>query len=303
MKKKKTSNTASLLIIALPGILYLLINNYIPLFGLFIAFKDYKFSKGIWKSDWCGLKNFRLLFISDDAFVITRNTLLYNLAFIVVGTAAAVLAAIALYELGTSLFTKIFQSGLLLPHLISLIVASYLFYELFNSSNGFFNNTILPLFGIEPFDWYTAKGCWPILLVLIYLWKHTGYTAIVYLASISGIDREIYESAALDGATRVQQIRHITIPLLKPTILTMVLMNVGRIFYSDFGLFYQIPMDSGQLYGVTQTIDTYVYRALMVNGNFTVSAAAGFYQSICGFILIVTVNYIVKRISPDNALF
>lgn len=302
-KPLKKSNTGALLLIALPGILYLLVNNYIPLAGLFIAFKDYKFSKGIWGSNWCGFKNFRLLFISNDAFIITRNTLLYNLAFIIAGTAVAVFTAVALYELGTSIFTKIFQSGLLLPHLISWIIASYLFYALFNSSNGFLNHTILPLLGIEPFDWYTAKNCWPILLVLIYLWKHTGYTAIVYLASISGIDHGIYESAALDGASRLQQIRHITIPLLKPTIITMVLMNVGRIFYSDFGLFYQIPMDSGQLYSVTQTIDTYVYRALMVNGNLTVSAAAGFYQSICGFILIVTVNHIVKRISPDNALF
>ena len=296
-------STLPLFLIALPGMLYLFINNSVPLFGLFIAFKDYKFSKGIWKSRWCGLRNFRFLFVSDDALIITRNTLLYNLAFILLSTFAAVFVAILLFELGQRRRTKFFQNALLFPHLISWVVASYLFYALMNSSNGFINNSVFPVLGLETFDWYAAKKYWPFILTFIYLWKHTGYNAIVYLASISGISKELYEAAEIDGTTRLQQIRYINLPMLRPTVMVMMLMAVGRVFYSDFGLFYQIPMDSGQLYSVTQTIDTYVYRALMTNGNFTLSAAAGFYQSVCGFILILTVNGLVRRFDAENALF
>ena len=296
-------STLPLFLIALPVMLYLFINNYVPLFGLFIAFKDYKFSKGIWKSRWCSLRNFRFLFVSDDALIITRNTLLYNLAFILLSTFAAVFVAILLFELGQRRRTKFFQNALLFPHLISWVVASYLFYALMNSSNGFINNSVFPVLGLETFDWYAAKKYWPFILTFIYLWKHTGYNAIVYLASISGISKELYEAAEIDGTTRLQQIRYITLPMLRPTVMVMMLMAVGRVFYSDFGLFYQIPMDSGQLYSVTQTIDTYVYRALMTNGNFTLSAAAGFYQSVCGFILILTVNGLVRRFDAENALF
>ena len=168
---------------------------------------------------------------------------------------------------------------------------------------GFVNNTIMPLLGMEGFDWYTASEYWPFILTITYLWKHAGYNAIVYMASISGIDRGIFEAAEIDGANKIQQIFRITLPMLKPTITIMVLMAIGRVFYSDFGLFYQIPMDSGQLYSVTQTIDTYVYRGLMQNANVSLSAAAGFYQSICGFLLVVGANKLVKIFDSDNALF
>ena len=197
-------STLPLFLIALPVMLYLFINNYVPLFGLFIAFKDYKFSKGIWKSRWCGLRNFRFLFVSDDALIITRNTLLYNLAFILLSTFAAVFVAILLFELGQRRRTKFFQNALLFPHLISWVVASYLFYALMNSSNGFINNSVFPVLGLETFDWYAAKKYWPFILTFIYLWKHTGYNAIVYLASISGISKELYEAAEIDGTTRLQ---------------------------------------------------------------------------------------------------
>jgi len=302
-KARPRVNTLEMLLIALPGILYLLINNYVPMAGLFIAFKDYKYNLGIFGSEWCGLKNFRFLFVSNDAWIITRNTLLYNAAFIAVGTIAALMTAILLYELVETVRVKFFQSALLFPHLISWIIASYLIYALLNSSNGFINKTVMPLLNAETFDWYAEKKYWPFILLAVYLWKHTGYTAIVYLAGISGINRELYEAAELDGASRFNQIFTITLPLLKPTIITMVLMAVGRIFYSDFGLFYQIPMSSGPLMSATQTIDTYVYRALMTNGNFALSSAAGFFQSICGFVLISLVNWIVRRADPDNALF
>ena len=302
-KKSRRINTLSMLLIALPGIVYLIINNYIPMGGLFIAFKNYKYNLGIWGSDWCGFENFRFLFVSNDAWIITRNTLLYNAAFIAIGTVAALAVAVLLYELGQTIRAKVFQSALLFPHLISWIIAAYLFYALLNSSTGFISKTVLPLFLMESFDLYAEKKYWPFTLLLTYLWKHTGYTAIVYLAGISGINKELYEAAELDGASRFKQIFSITLPLLKPTIITMVLMAVGRIFYSDFGLFYQIPMSSGPLMSTTQTIDTYVYRALMTNGNFALSSAAGFFQSVCGFLLISLVNFIVRKTDPENALF
>lgn len=303
LKRSSRVNTLSMFLIALPGMIYLIINNYIPMAGLFVAFKDYKYNLGIFGSKWCGFKNFRFLFVSNDAWIITRNTLFYNVVFIAVGTVVALAVAILLYELGQTLRAKFFQSALLFPHLISWIIAAYLFYALLNSSNGFLNKTVMPSLGLETFDWYAEKQYWPVIPLLTYLWKHTGYTAIVYLAGISGINKDLYEAAEIDGAGRFKQIFTITLPLLKPTIITMVLMAVGRIFYSDFGLFYQIPMSSGPLMSVTQTIDTYVYRALMTNGNFALSSAAGFFQSICGFALISLVNWIVRKVDPENALY
>lgn len=303
-RKARRGSRVSLLLIALPGVLYLLINNYIPMFGLFIAFKNYSYSKGVFGSDWCGLRNFRFLFISNDAWVITRNTILYNLVFIFLGTAIAVCYAILLFELGERLRARFFQSALLFPHLISWVVSAYLVYALLGTENGFINNTVLPLLGREGVDWYTSKSYWPAIITIVYMWKHAGYNAIVYMSSIAGIDKGIFEAAEIDGAGKLKQIWYITIPMLKPTIIIMMLMAAGRVFYSDFGLFYQIPMDSGQLFSVTQTIDTYVYRGLMQEGgNISLSAAAGFYQSILGFLLIMTVNGLVKKVNPENALF
>ena len=299
----RRGNTMALWLIALPGILYLLINNYLPMAGLFLAFKNYSFAKGIWGSPWNGVKNFRFLFVSNDAWIITRNTIFYNFGFIVLGTVVSVFFAILLFELGNSFRTKFFQSALQFPHLISWVVSSYLVYALLNPTTGFVNHVIMPLFGSDGIDWYTSPGYWPAILTITYLWKHAGYNAIVYMASISGIDKGIFEAAEIDGASKVQQIFRITLPMLRPTITIMVLMAVGRVFYSDFGLFYQIPMDSGQLYGVTQTIDTYVYRGLMQNANVSLSAAAGFYQSICGFLLVMGANQLVRIFDRDNALF
>jgi putative aldouronate transport system permease protein len=302
-KNLRRGNTLSLMLIALPGVLYLLINNYLPMSGLFLAFKNYSFPKGIWGSPWYGLKNFRFLFISNDAWIITRNTICYNFVFIVLGTAVSVFFAIMLYELGETARAKTYQSVLLFPHLISWVVSAYLVYALLNPTTGFVNKTLLPMFGAEGIDWYTSSEYWPVILTITYLWKHAGYNAIVYMASISGIDKGIFEAAEIDGANKVQQIFRITLPMLKPTITIMVLMAIGRVFYSDFGLFYQIPMDSGQLYDVTQTIDTYVYRGLMQNANVSLSAAAGFYQSVCGFLLVLGANKLVRIFDSDNTLF
>ena len=303
-KKKHTSkNTLSLLLIALPGIAYLIINNYIPIMGIFIAFKKFSYAKGIWESPWCGFDNFKFLFLTDDAWVITRNTLLYNLAFIVIGTVISVIFAILLQELGEMIRGKFFQSVLLFPHLLSWVVTAYLVYALLGSTTGFVNNTILNAFGKDGVDWYTAKAAWPFVLVIVYLWKNAGYNAIVYMAGIAGIDKEIYEAAKIDGASKLKQITSITLPLLKPTIVIMTLMAIGRVFYSDFGLFYQVPMNQGALYNVTQTIDTYVYRALLQRNDIAMSSAASFIQSIVGFIFIVTANQIIKKYDEKSSLF
>lgn len=305
LKKKKytgTTKSGPLLLIALPGILYLLINNYLPMFGIFLAFKDYNFVQGIFGSDWNGLENFKYLF-SQDAFTITRNTILYNMAFIIVGTIFAIFIAILMCELGEKFRVKLFQSALLLPNLLSWVVIAFIGYAFLNSDTGFINNTIIRLLGLESVSWYTTKIFWPFILVIVYLWKMAGYSSIIYMASISGIDKSIYEAAKIDGASKIQQIKSITLPLLKPTVVIMTLMAVGRIFYSDFGLFYQVPMDSGALYDVTQTIDTYVYHGLMELNNVGMSAAAGLYQSLVGFILVILANTLVRKFDQDNALF
>jgi putative aldouronate transport system permease protein len=301
-KYKGTTKSSPLLLIALPGILYLFINNYIPMFGIFLAFKDYSFVKGIFGSDWSGLSNFKYLF-SQDAFIITRNTILYNLAFIIIGTIVSIVIAIFMCELGERFRVKFFQSALLLPNLLSWVVIGFIGYAFLNSDTGFLNNTVLRLLGKESVSWYMAKEYWPFIIVLVYLWKTAGYSSIIYMASISGIDKSIYEAAKIDGATKLQQIKNITLPLLKPTVVILTLMSIGRIFYSDFGLFYQVPMNSGALFDVTQTIDTYVYRGLMELNNVGMSAAAGLYQSLIGFCLVMAANGIVKKFDKENALF
>ncbi|MCL6601269.1 MAG: ABC transporter permease subunit [Paenibacillus sp.] len=286
-----------------PGFTYLLINNYLPMFGISIAFKNIDYSKGIWNSDWVGFQNFKFLFQSADAFLITRNTILYNLAFIIIGLIVGVAFAILLNEIKSKAATKAYQSIILLPYLISMVLVSYLVFSMLSIETGFLNKTILPALGIEPISWYNEPKYWPYILVFVSVWKSAGYSCIVYLAAIIGIDPEYYEAARLDGATKWQQIRTITIPLITPIIIMLLILNIGRIFYSDFGLFYQVPMNSGPLYDATSTIDTYVFRGLMQLGDIGMASAAGFYQSIVGFILVIVSNYVVRKLSKDNALF
>ncbi|WP_255422456.1 sugar ABC transporter permease [Treponema sp. Marseille-Q3903] len=302
-KRNFMVNILPLLLIALPGIIYLIINNYIPMLGIFLAFKDYSFVKGVFKSDWCGFENFRFLFQTKDAWIMTRNTLLYNIGFIAIGTVLSILVAILMCELGERVRVKFFQSALLLPNLLSWVVISYIAYAFLNADSGFINNSILKLFGKTAVAWYSQAKSWPFILTFVYIWKNIGYMSIVYMASISGIDKGIYEAAEIDGANKLKQIFVVTIPMLKPTIITLTLMSVGRIFYSDFGLFYQVPQNSGALFNTTQTIDTYVYRGLMTLNNIGMSSAAGFYQSIVGFILVLCVNGIVRKLDDSNALF
>ncbi len=284
----------------LPGCIYLLINNYFPLFGIFIAFKKIDYSVGILNSPWVGLENFKYLFSSSDAWVMTRNTLLYNLAFIIFGNILAITVGIMLNELFSKTLQKFFQTSILLPQLISIIIVSYIVYAFLSNEAGLINKTFLA--GKE-INFYNTPVYWPFILVFIHLWKSVGYNAIIYLSAIVGINKSLYEAANVDGCSKWKQIRYITLPLLKPTVITLCILSVGRIFFSDFGLFYQVPMNSGALFPVTQTIDTYVYRGLLQLNNISMSSAANVYQSVVGFIVVITANMIVRRIDSENAMF
>ena len=306
MKRKKKTNWKGAIPIycmMLPGILYLLINNYAPMFGLVIAFKRIDWNKGILGSDWAGFNNFRYLFTSSEAWTMTRNTVLYNLAFIIIGTVAAVAVAILLNEITSRFSSRLYQTLILLPYMISWVIVSYLVFAFLSADTGMVNQGILSPLGKEPIVWYQEKKYWPFILVFVHLWKSVGFSMVIYLSSIVGISRDYYEAARIDGARKWKQIRYITLPLLKPTVITLLIMNIGSIFYSDFGLFYQVPRNAGALFDVTQTIDTYVYNALMQQGNISLSAAAVFYQSIVGFVLVVAANAVVRRYSRESALF
>ncbi len=302
-KKLKLKQFIPLYIMMLPGLAYLFINNYLPMSGLIIAFKNYNAQKGIYGSDWAGFKNFEYLFKTSDAWIITRNTVLYNAAFIVINTFLAVLIAILLSEITAKKAVKLYQSVILLPFLISAVIVSYLVYAFLSAETGFLNKTILALLGKDAISWYNEAKYWPVIIITVNAWKGVGYLSVVYLAAIIGIDRSFYEAAAIEGATKIQQIRCITLPLIKHVIILMTMLAIGRIFYSDFGLFYQVPMNSGAIYSTTNVIDTYVYRGLLQLGNISMSSAAGVYQSIVGFVLVLISNLIVRKIDNESALF
>lgn len=300
---KFLSKYLPLTLLAAPGLLYLIINNYIPIFGLFIAFKDYDFSLGIFNSPWCGLENFEYLFKTPDAFIITRNTILYNTGFIILNNLVAVSVAIALSEVKKKFLQRTYQVVFLLPNLISMVVVAYIVFAFLSTDTGFLNKWLLPLLGQSPKAWYTDPGYWPWILNIVNIWKGFGLFSTIYFASVISIPPDLYEAALLDGANKWQQIKSITLPILKPTIIMMVLMAIGRIFFSDFGLFYQVPMDKGALYPATNVIDTYVYRGLMQLGDIGMSSAAGFYQSVVGFALVLISNLLVRKIDKESALF
>ena len=287
----------------LPGALYLLINNYIPMFGLVIAFKQVDFQKGIFESPWIGFQNFQFLFQTKDAFVITRNTLLYNIAFIILNTVIGIVFAIFICDITWKAGKKVYQSAILFPYLMSWVIVGYIIYAIFSMQYGIANKSILPAFGMDPLMWYNDPKYWPAILIVTNTWKGIGYGCLIYISSINGIEASYFEAAELDGANKFQQIWNITLPEILPSVITLTLLSIGRIFYSDFGLFYQVPRDSGLLYSTTNTIDTYVYRGLMKLGNVGMASAAGFYQSVVGFILVLLSNWVVRKISPDNALF
>jgi len=303
-KMMRFKKTIAIYILMLPGILYFLVNNYLPMAGIIIAFKKINFSKGIFLSPWCGFDNFVFLFTSGNAWRITRNTLLYNIAFIILQTIFAIFVAIMLNEIRRKFASRLYQTLILLPYLMSMVVVSYLAYAFLSGETGYINKSILPALGIDkPIAFFQEPKYWPFILTFINLWKGIGFGTIIYLSSIIGISPEFYEAAKVDGASKLQQIKFITLPCLKPTVITLFILSVGRIFYSDFGLFYQIPKNSGMLYSVTQTIDTFVYNALMTQNNIGMSSAAGLYQSIVGFVFVVLANSLIRKISREDAMF
>lgn len=297
--QNKVLNVLDLMI--LPGLAYVIINNYLPMVGISLAFRKIDFSQGIWNSPWTGLENFKFLFSSSDAFIITRNTLLYNICFIVLGNVLGILVGICLNEICSRVLQKLFQTTILLPQLISMVIVAYIVYGFLSNEAGFINKTILG--GEGNINFYGTQFYWPFIIVFVQVWKSLGYNSIIYLSSAVGIDRTLYEAASIDGCSRIGAIRHITLPLLRPTVRTLVILQVGRIFYSDFGLFYQVPMDSGSLYAVTDTIDTYVYRSMMKLNNMSMASAASAYQAIVGFVIVLTFNLIVRKVSRENAMF
>ena len=299
-RQEERKRNIPLYLMMLPGLLYLIANNYLPLFGILIAFKKVNFTVGLFKSPWCGFDNFEYLFKTKDAFLMIRNTVCYNLVWIALGLVISVFIAICMAEISSRKVAKVIQPVICFPSMVSAVILSFIVYAFLSTSYGYLNATI---FKDNPVNWYATAKYWPLILTIVHFWQSAGQSSIIYMASIGGIDKSLYESARLDGATKWQQIRHITLPMLKPMIILMLLMSIGRIFNSDFGLFYQVPLGNGLLASTTQTIDTYVYRALLELNNVSMSSAASVFQAIIGFVLVLLSNLLVSAVEPENALF
>lgn len=309
LQKTLKQNGAYYLMLS-PGLVLLLVFHYLPMAGILLAFKRLTYSStsfidNFMKSKWVGLENFRFFIETPDALTITRNTILYNITFIILGLVFPVFCAIALNEITNIKLSKFYQSTMFLPYFLSWIVVSYLLFSFLNSDLGIMNRVVLKALNIEGISWYSTTSVWPFIFTILHLWKYAGYGCVVYFATISGIDPEYFEAATIDGATRWQRIKYITIPLLKPVMIITTILAIGRIFNADFGLFYQasLGLGSGILKPVGDVLDTYVYQALVNSGDIGMSAAAGLYQAIIGFILVLTSNLIVSKVSSENSLF
>jgi putative aldouronate transport system permease protein len=291
-----------LILMSIPAVLFFFLFHYVPMGGVILAFKQYQIDKGFLGSPWVGFENFRFFFISGKAWLVTRNTVLYNLVFILTGTFLQITVAIFLSEIRSKLFKRISQSSLFLPHFISWVVIGAFAYNLFSYEYGIINSVLLK-FNLPPVNIYGTPGAWKYILVFVNAWKWVGYGSIIYLASIISIDSSFYESAKMDGANIFQQIFYITIPSITPVIVTLFLLNLGTLLRGDFQMFYQLTGQNSLLYNATDVIDTYVYRSLTKNFNVGMSAAAGLFQSVFCFITIIAANGLVKRISRDYSLF
>lgn len=311
MKKTKHSNLnffqkvhkyRVLLLMCLPAAVFFFAFNYMPLPGIWVAFVKYNYRDGIFGSKFIGLDNFEFLATSGKLLSLTRNTILYNLAFILLGNILAVFVAILLNEMRSKWFKKVSQTIMFLPYFISQVLVGILVFNLLNYDTGFVNS-ILTGMGMEKWQPYSDPNVWPVIMVIVYLWQQTGYNSVVYFAAIMGIDSETIEAARVDGANGFQKIRYIILPSLKPTIVILLLFALGGIVKGNFGLFYNVVGTNPMLYSTTDIIETYVYRATMADFNFSTASAVGLYQSVIGFIIVMTVNFIVKKIEPDYSLF
>ena len=295
-------------LMALPAIVWYALFCYLPLFGIFFAFKEFTprpgeslFRNLFLNSPWVGLRNFSYLFHNPQCWAIIGNTLFYNLIFLVAGIILPVFLSILLSEIHQRMFTGFVQMVLILPYFLSWVIVGYCVYGFLATDTGQIN-AILKLFGQQAVQWYQSPQYWRVILILVGIWKTCGYSLVIYLCSITSIDRSLYESASLDGATFWEQVRYITLPLLRPTIATIFILNIGSLLTSDFGLFYQVPMDSGALQEVTQTLDVYVYKSLLQQANFSYSSSAAFLQSAVGCVLLVLSNLLIHRLDSDSAL-
>jgi len=290
------------LLMAAPGFLLLVVFSYLPMFGVVIAFKNYRAVQGIWGSDWIGFKNFEFLVRTPDLQRITTNTIFLNTLFILTGLIGAIGLALLLNEVRVKLAARVYQTVIFFPFIISWVIVGYFSFALLNYETGLINGLVRAV-GFEAISWYNSPEHWPAILTITSLWKGVGYGSVIYLAAMLGINQEYYEAAMLDGANKIQQIRYITLPFLIPIVIIVSLLAIGKIFYADFGMFYYVTRDNKLLYPTTDVIDTYVFRALRVNADIGMAAATGLYQSVVGFVLVIFSNWVVKRIDPDRSLF
>ncbi|MBQ9482932.1 MAG: sugar ABC transporter permease [Ruminiclostridium sp.] len=308
LSRMSRKESRQLTLMTLPTVIWYALFCYLPLFGIFFAFKDFTpvpgeslFKNLFVNSPWVGLRNFSYLFRNPQYIDVLVNTLFYNLIFLAAGIVIPVTLAILLTEVHQKKFKGFVQMALVLPYFISWVIVGYCIYGLLATDVGQING-LLKMFGADPVQWYQSPEYWRGILISLGIWKTSGYTMVIYLCSVNAIDRTLYEAASLDGANFFQRVRHVTLPHLRTTIATLFILGVGSILSSDFGLFYQVPMDSGALQTVTQTLDVYVYKSLMIQANFSFSSAASFLQSGVGCILLVIANIITKKIDKDSAL-
>lgn len=299
---RQLSSSKVLILMCLPAILFFVVFNYMPLPGIWIAFTNFNYRDGIFGSPFVGFRNFEFLIKSGQLWTLTRNTILYNLAFIVLGNILQIAIAVMLNEIRSAFFKKISQAAMFLPFFISAVLVGVIAFNLLNYDTGAINALIRETGG-DPIKIYSTAGAWPIIIILVHLWQSTGYGSIVYFAAIMGIDRTLYEAASIDGATAWQRIRYVTLPSLKPTFIILVLFSLGSIMHGNFGLFWNLIGNNASLFATTDIIETSVYRMVLSQNNFTTSTAVGLYQSLFGFALVMTANWIVRRINKDYALF
>lgn len=310
VKKGKGARRRDLIfyLMLLPGVLVLIINNYLPMIGVIIPFKDYSYNvqtgffASLFNSPFVGFKNFEFLFTSVDCLTATINTVGYNIIFIILDLVIPIALAICMSEMWDQKKANAYQTMMFLPYFISWVAVSYVAYAFFCNA-GFFDQNVLKLLGIKSIDFYSRPEFWPAIIIFFHLWHYTGYNLIVYIAALSGISSEYYEAAALDGATKWQQVRYITLPMLKTTAVILTLLAVGRIFNGDFDLFYNVPKNVAQLYSTTSILDTFVYNELINLGDVGMSAAAGLYQAVVGCIIVFLCNFVVRKVDSDSALF
>ena len=296
------AETREYLAMVSPVVIHLFIFAYLPMFGIVLAFKDFRYNLGILGSPWAGLDNFVFFFTSQDAWRVTRNTVGYSLIFIVTGMVVAVVLALFLYDIKSRAVVKTYQTIAILPHFLSWVVVGYMTYAVFNPIHGALNR-LLQSFNLTPLNVYASPEAWPVIMPFLNIWKGAGMGTILYYAALMGINREYFEAARIDGASKLQVTWHISIPFLLPVMTILLILSLGSVFRADFGLFYEIPRNSGSLYRTTDVIDTYVFRALREHGDIGMSAAVGFYQSLVGFVMILAANGVVRRMDPDSSLF